>query len=355
VLFAGVLVAVSTRDRRQELVGVWAVATCALALAAVGAGRRIAVPGEPGDVPVWVGLPGAVWTAGLLLVLALSADGAARRLAGSSFGWRQLVAALSGGVLLGTPALGAVWWATSDDGLLERTGPVDLPPYLAEQASGDRQSATLVLTGSTDEQVVWRVVRDDGLRLGEESVLPVGSDVDSFSEVVVDLVTDPGADDASFLLDHGVGAVLAVAPVDARLAAALDSVGGLRRSGTSDPDARAWEIDADAGAARVTPAAATTLDGRALQVTPGLTGDLEPDATGEILRLATPASDDWSATAAGTGLDAAVTASGTQAFVLGDADVVRVTRTARPWQPWAQLAALVLLVVLALPGRRRVA
>jgi hypothetical protein len=170
VLVAGVLVALSTRDRRRELVGAWAVATCALALAVLGAGRRIEAPGQPGDVAVWVGLPGAVWTAGLLLVLALAADGAARRLAGSEFGWRQLVAALTGGILLGVPALGVVWWATSGDGLLERTEPVDLPTYLAEQASGDRQSATLVLAGSTDAQLRWHVVRDDGLRLGEESV-----------------------------------------------------------------------------------------------------------------------------------------------------------------------------------------
>ena len=355
VLVAGVLVAVTTRDRRRTLVGAWAVATCALALAVVGAGRRIPVPGQPGDVPVWVGLPGAVWTAGLLMVLALAADGAARRLAGSSFGWRQLVAALTGAVLLAVPALGVVWWASTGDGLLERTESVDLPPYLAEQASGDRQSATLVLAGSTDSQVRWQVVRDDGLRLGEESVLPDGSDVDRFSQVVVDLVTDPRADDASFLLDHGVGAVLAVAPVDATLAAALDSAGGLRRSGTSDPGARAWEIDADAGAARVTPGSATTLDGRALQVTPGLTGELEPDAGGGLLRLGTPASDDWSATAGGAELERVVTASGTQAFAFRDATGIRVTRDDRRWQPWAQLAGLALLVVLALPGRRRAA
>jgi hypothetical protein len=100
------------------------------------------------------------------------------------------------------------------------------------------------------------------------------------------------------------------------------------------------------------------LAGRALPVTPGLTGELESDAEGELLRLAAPASDDWLATAGGISLEPVVSVSGTQAFALGDAatDRLRVTRRSdRPWRPWAQLAALAVLVVLALPGRRRAA
>jgi hypothetical protein len=356
VVVAGVLVALLGGDRNRELLGVWGAATCGLAVAVFGSGQRIEPTGYAGDAAVWVGLPVAVWLAGSMAVLAMAADGAKTRLAGSAFGRRQLVAGLTGVLILVVPAMGAVWWSTAaDDQLLQRSEAVRLPAYLAEQAAAGEQASTLVLTGSARDGVHWQVVRDDGLRLGEESVLPDGTAVDRFSEVVVGLVTSPSTEDVVFLLDHGIGAVLAPEPVDATLAAALDSAGGLQGAGTPDAGARAWDLDAATGSVRVVAEGDAALAGTALQPPAGLVGQVRADsAAGSQLRLAAAASARWSATAGGTDLDPVTTASGTQAFVLAGTDPVQLRHESRRrWLAWAQIAGLALVVLLALPGRRR--
>jgi hypothetical protein len=291
-----------------------------------------------------------------MAVLALAADGAAKRLVGSAFGRRQLVAALTGVLVLVVPSMGAIWWCTAaDDRLLHRSEAVRLPAYLAERSAASEQASTLVLTGSARDGVRWQVVRDDGLRLGEESVLPHGTAVDRFSEVVVGLVTSPGTDDVVFLLDHGIGAVLAPEPVDAALAATLDSAGGLQGAGTPDAGARAWDLDAATGSVRVVADGDAALRGTAVQTTAGLVGELRADTSaGSQLRLAAAASGRWSATAGGTDLDPLTTASGTQAFALSGTDPLSLQHESRRrWLAWAQIVGLALLVLTALPGRRR--
>jgi GT2 family glycosyltransferase len=357
IVLAAAVLAFTRGERLRAVTGAWLVAASGLAVAALGDGRLLDLPGAAEETAVWTGLPAAVWAAGLLLAVALAADGAAAALAGRAFGWRQLAAGAMTAVVVVLPVGGAVWWATDADSLLERSDPVPIPSYLLAQAAGPEQSATLVLSSSDVGAVRWLVVRDDGLRLGEESVLPTGERVDAFSEVVVGLVTNPREEDVVHLLDAGIGAVLATAPVDPSLAAALDSAGGLQRSGTTDPDARAWEIDAETGSARVTGPTdgATTLEGRAVAVERGLVGDVDADGdTGDLLRLAVPASARWSAASGDAPLEPVTTASGTQAFVLDGDTAVRVEHDSRrAWWAWAQLLGLVLLVVLALPGRRR--
>jgi hypothetical protein len=356
VVVAVCWVALLGGDRNRELLGVWAVGDVRPGRGGAGVGAAHRADRLCGDNAVWVGLPAAVWLAGSMAVLAMAADGASKRLTGSAFGRRQLVAGLTGVLILVMPAIGAVWWCTAaDDRLLQRSEAVRLPAYLAEQAASSTQASTLVLTGSARDGVRWQVVRDDGLRLGEESVLPDGTAVDRFSEVVVGLVTSPSTEDVVFLLDHGIGAVLAPEPVDTTLAAALDSAGGLQGAGTPDAGARAWDLDAATGSVRVVADGDAALAGTALQTPAGLVGQLRTDsAAGSQLRLAAAASGRWSATTGGTDLDPVTTASGTQAFALAGTDAVQLRHESpRRWLAWAQIAGLALVVLLALPGRRR--
>jgi hypothetical protein len=158
-----------------------------------------------------------------------------------------------------------------------------------------------------------------------------------------------------FLLDHGIGAVLAPEPMDAALAATLDSAGGLQGAGTPDAGARAWDLDAATGSVRVVADGDAALRGTAVQTNAGLVGELRADTSaGSQLRLAAAASGRWSATAGGTDLDPLTTASGTQAFALSGTDPLSLQHESRRrWLAWAQIVGLALLVLTALPGRRR--
>jgi hypothetical protein len=300
-----------------------------------------------------------VFFGGLAVAAGLAADRVSDFLAGRSFGWRQPVAVGASAVAALVPLAGAIWWVIDDDSTLRRADPVPVPVYLAAQAAGPEQSATLVLSGSTADGVGYEIVRDDGTRLGEETVLPERSEVERMDRAVADLLTTPDSAAVSALLDHGIGAVYASPPVDATVASALDGAAGLTRAGTTDPEARAWQAVAPSGAVRLLPLADGAVDAdrvTVLDAPPSLTGSIDiPSGTGaRQLHLAAGASDRWSASGSGGPLEAVTTGSGTQAFASPDDGEVTVSYDSshRRWL-LLHLAIAVIAVVLALPGRRR--
>jgi GT2 family glycosyltransferase len=353
------VVALGRTDRMRLVATAWLVALVGLGLAVVGAGQRIDVEVGTPSAAVWVGFPLACWLAGLAVAAGLAADRVSDFLAGRSFGWRQPVAVGASAVAALVPLAVAVWWVIDDDTALRRADPVPVPVYLAAQASGPEQSATLVLSGSTADGVGYEIVRDDGTRLGEETVLPERSEVERMDRAVADLLTTPDTATVSALLDQGIGAVYASPPVDATVASALDGAAGLTRAGTTDPEARAWQAVAPSGAARLVPVADGSVNAdRAivLNAPPSLTGSIDiPPGTGpRQLHLAAGASDRWSATGSGGPLEAVTTGSGTQAFTSPDGGQATVSYDSshRRWL-LLHLAIAVVAVVIALPGRRR--
>ena len=351
--------ALGRTDRMRAVAAAWLVAVVGLGLAVYGAGQRIDVEVGSPSAAVWVGFPLACWLAGLAAAAGLAADQVGEFLAGRSFGWRQPVAVGGSAVAALIPLVGAVWWVLNDDSMLGRDPAVPVPVYLAAEAAGPQQSATLVLSGSTTDGVGYEVVRDDGTRLGEESVLPERSEVTEMDRTVANLLSTPDTESVEALLDYGIGAVYASPPVDATVASALDGAAGLTRAGTTDPDARAWQAVAPSGAARVLPRTDGSVDvdrGEVIDAPPSLTGDIEiPAGPGQReLHLAAPASDNWSATGSDGPLESIATSSGTQAFAAPSEGEVTVSfdSTHRRWL-LLQLAAIVVVVVLALPGRRR--
>lgn len=169
---------------------------------------------------------------------------------------------------------------------------------------------------------------------------------------VTGLTSNASSVDLGVLVDHGVGAVYAAPPVDEAVALAVDAAPGLEGSGATDERARAWSIDADAGAVRGVPDPVEPPLGVAVAADAHLVGDLEPPPA-DLLHLATPASSAWRATAGDDELEA-VTDSGTQGFRLSGAPAVSLHHTSdRGWRVLAQLAAIAVLIVLCVPGRRR--
>lgn len=174
----GAVVALARADRTRAVLLAWVIALTGLAACAVGAGQRVEILGSTLTAPAWTGFALLVWSAGLLTAAALAADGAGTRVAAHGLGRRAPVAGLPTAAILATALLGAGWWLSGErTGDLHRDDPLAIPSYLAVQAAGPGQSATLVLDGSTDDGLQWSLVRDDGLRLGEESVLPPAAEL----------------------------------------------------------------------------------------------------------------------------------------------------------------------------------
>ncbi len=343
-------------DRLREIGAAWIVALVGLAFAVAGAGQRIDAGTGAESVPVWVGFPLVCWIAGVAVAAGLAADGAGEFLAGRSFGWRQPIAAGSTFVAGLVPLLVAGWWVIGVDSLLDRDDPMPVPIYLAARAASPQQSSTLVLTGSSNSGVGYQILRDDGTRLGEETVLPPRSDLAEMDRIVAALLSHPDIVTVDSLLDYGIGAIYAESPVDPAVESVLDGGIGLTRAGTTDADARAWELDAPSGAVRVIAPQGDPADAQVLDAPAGLEGDVEvPSGSGRRdLRLAAPASDQWSATGSDGELEQRTTSSGTQAFVAPDGGAVNLWYDSNTWLlTLAQSLIAFVAIVAALPGRRR--
>ena len=161
------LLALARADARGVVLPAWCVGVLGLVLAAVGAGRTVELP--VGTVPVWVGFCLVVWWGALLVAAAAGAADLRDLLTGRSFGLSQpvvaltLVAAVVGPVL----ALAAVV-SSGLDGPLQRSAPVPVPSYMADDATTGARPSTLVLADGPDDSLTSTVVRADGWRLGEE-------------------------------------------------------------------------------------------------------------------------------------------------------------------------------------------
>jgi GT2 family glycosyltransferase len=342
-------------DRLREIGLAWTVALIGLGAAVAGAGQRIDVGTGADSVSVWVGFPLVCWLAGVAVAAGLAADGAGDFLGGRSFGWRQPVAVSSTFVAGLVPVVVAGWWVLGVDSLLDRDSPVPVPIYLAARAEGPEQSATLVLSGSSDAGVGYQILRDDGTRLGEETVLPPRSDLAEVDRTVAGLLSHPDIDSIESLLDHGIGAIYVEPPVDPAVESVLDGGVGLTRAGTTDPAARAWELDPPSGAVRVVAPEGDPDEAKVLDAPAGLDGDVQVPSgpAGRELRLAAPASDQWSATGPDGELEPRTTSSGAQAFI-ATGGTVTLSYDSNTWL-WTLAQSFVAFVAIvgALPGRRR--
>jgi GT2 family glycosyltransferase len=349
-------VALGRTDRMRVLAVAWLVALVGLGFAVLGAGQRVDVGLGAQSASVWVGFPLVWWIAGAATAAGLAADRIGDFLAGHTFGWRQPMAVGASVIAALVPVAFVGWWAWGDDSVLQRADPVPVPVYLADRAAGPQQSATLVLSGAPDDGLGYQIVRDDGTRLGEESVLPESSELVAMDAAVADVLSSPDAEAVGYLLDQGIGAVYALPPVDATVESVLDGATGLTRAGTTDPDARAWDLVAPSGAIRLVPADGSTGEAEVIDGPAALHGDVDLPEGGEggQLRLAAAASDQWTASGPDDELQPQSTTSGTQAFAAPNGGTVSLAYDSnnRLWT-LAQLACLFVAVVLALPGRRR--
>jgi GT2 family glycosyltransferase len=232
------------KSTRTRVVLCWWIALVGIGAVRVLSEVSLEDPSTGGQAPVWSGLPLLVAHGAWLTAVVLAARGARGILSDRSFGWRQPLGVLLGVLALVLPVCGTAWWMwQGSDGPLQRTSTATVPAYMDAAAEQDRADGTLVLRGGPDQGITAEVRRGAPLTLGEEVLLPGGSDQGELLRTVGDLVTSPGGSTPDRLAALGVAHVFVPDPVDPALAAALDAVPTLGSASADSETARAWRLE----------------------------------------------------------------------------------------------------------------
>ncbi|KAA1422450.1 glycosyltransferase family 2 protein [Mumia zhuanghuii] len=228
------LLALMRTDRRAGVLVAWAAGLWGLAWASLGAGARFTDGISSG--PAWVGVPATLWVAALAAAAGMAADGLTERWAERPL--RRRAYAIGVVLAVAGPLLATGWWvARGVDDPLERGPITEVPAYLADRAAdGD---STLVLTGSREEGVSQQVVSGDGTRLGDEAVMPPPEAFRDLDNDVRRLLANPSTGVLERLGTYGIQAIYLPAPADDALVDALETVPGLKPSGSPE-GSRAW-------------------------------------------------------------------------------------------------------------------
>jgi GT2 family glycosyltransferase len=193
----------------------------------------------------WAGFPVVLAHGAAITAISVAGAGIGSQLSGRSFGWRQpLGLVVVVGALL-APVAGLLWWAVNGvEGPLERAPAHGIPAYMVDAAERDPDQGILVVRRE-GRGLGYSLLRSDGARLGDETVMATGEAQDRLTALVADLATAPTADDVADLSTYGVEFVYLPPPTNPDLVGNLDSVSGLRTASALRPGSRAWQLDAD--------------------------------------------------------------------------------------------------------------
>jgi GT2 family glycosyltransferase len=228
-------------DTRLRVGAAWFVAAVAFAAAAVLGRQVIVAPLGTGEAYPWLGVPVVVAAGALVVAAGLASDGLTSFVGSGTFGWRQPMAV--GAVLLGlsAPVLALGWWVgTAPHGALHRTGVDEVPAYMVDAMVSDNARVLLLRTGQPT--VRYRVLAGEGMRLGDDSVLPLGG-APRVATVVGDLLSQSRPEDVSRLARLGIRYVVLPSPQDPDAVVALDSLAGLSRTSTQHAVLSGWQVE----------------------------------------------------------------------------------------------------------------
>jgi GT2 family glycosyltransferase len=225
----------------------WLLAIDALVGGLVVVGARVRLPGGADTFAGWPGIATALLGAGLLMSAAVAGVRLRARLAETSFGWRQPLAAILAAAAAATPVVAATSWISSGTGRLLHTQAASiLPPFVAVESDAHGQARTVVLTSGPASRVDYTLLRDRDPRLGDADLLPDPGQVQVVDAAVADLAAGVGQRAANELAHAGIGYVLVPTSADAGLGARIAAGGGVLPENASGPW-RVWTVQADAG------------------------------------------------------------------------------------------------------------
>lgn len=228
VLTLGLLALLPSATRRN-VSWAWLFALLGLAVATLGTVSTFDTPSSPARVAAWVGIPVVIWIAGLATAAMFAADG----LRGLG---RPITVGLMILALFLPVGTGAWWLIRGEDEPLTRGALSDVPAFLVT-----RPGTTLVVGGDIAGGIDYQVFDGDGLRLGQEAVLPTTEDSRAVTDLVGRILSNPSSSDLTRLAGFGVSAIYAPT-VDPELARRLDAAPGLEPAGSADPKSRVWTL-----------------------------------------------------------------------------------------------------------------
>ncbi|MEU6078898.1 glycosyltransferase [Streptomyces sp. NPDC047108] len=347
------LAALLRGERQRTIRTAWAVALTGLLFAALANGSG------------WAGPATLVYGIALITAATVGAEGARERVAAQDFGWRQPVAALIALAAAAAPLLAAFGWMFSGaDGPVERSEPVQVPAFVAEESGTRDQPRTLVIGGEQAADVSYALVRGSGARLGDAELSEAGGGDDRLDGIVANLVAGSGADQTRQLGGYAVRYVLVRDGAPREMSRVLDSTPGLTRLSQQDGSAL-WRVDEQVARITIVPGkggreggSTPTAEPRSVAALPvEAHTDIPEGPEGRILRIADRAAPGWQATLDGKPLTGATLDGWAQGFELpasgGRLDLTYETPFTRTVWVWTQGFLALVVLVLALPGRRR--
>lgn len=222
----------------------WLVALPAALVVAVLGAVVLHLPAT--DTPPSLGFFVVVIQGAFLTAATLGAGAVVRRLVAPTASahpwWQRGVAGIVAAAAAVVPVAGLGWWIVADHAFDVDEVEV-VPAYMAQSSLDGDEHGVLVVRGSVEEGLTYRVRRGDGVTVGEDEILGLADEDQRLTATVQGLASAPTPEFVTDLASMGIEYVVLPGPVDGRVSGGLDAVDGLVQASAGDRDTRAWRVD----------------------------------------------------------------------------------------------------------------
>ncbi|RYC11296.1 glycosyltransferase family 2 protein [Nocardioides zhouii] len=241
VLGALALAALVPRRTRVPVVICWIVALAAAVVSGVLSHLSLDLPSV--TTRPSLGLFVVILQGTSIVAAVLGADAYLRRLDEHHPWWQRGLATALAVAAAVVPLGGLGWWLTTPSNTLERDAGSAVPVYMQQSSLLGQEHGVLVVGGSVEDGITYRIRRDDGTTVGEDEVLTLADEDTALTDDVRTLVSSPTPAVVADLGARGVEYVVLTAPADGRISSLLDATGGLDQASAEDRSTRAWRVD----------------------------------------------------------------------------------------------------------------
>lgn len=240
-VFALAVLAIAPRSTRVPVTIGWVLALAAALVVAVLGALVIDLPAT--STPPSLGFFVVVIQGVFLTAAALGAGAFVRRIQHDHHPWWQRsIAVLVAGAAALVPVAGLGWWVVAESAFGSDDVEV-VPAYMAQSSLDGAEHGVLVVRGSVDEGLTYRVRRGDGVTVGEDEILGLAEEDVRLTGLVQRLASAPVGRDVEELASLGIEYVVLPGPVDGRVSSGLDAVDGLVQASAGERSTRAWRVD----------------------------------------------------------------------------------------------------------------
>jgi GT2 family glycosyltransferase len=235
------LAALVPRRTRVSVVICWLVALAAAVVSGVLSHLTLDLPAV--STRPSLGLFVVILQGTAIVAVVLGADAYLRRLADHHPWWQRGLATALAVVAALVPLGGVGWWLLTPDNALARDADQAVPVYMQQSSLIGEEHGVLVVGGSVDDGITYRIRRDDGTTVGEDEILTLADEDAELTSEVRALVSSPTPAVVAALGARGVEYVVLSSPADGKVSSLLDATAGLEQASAEDRRTRAWRVD----------------------------------------------------------------------------------------------------------------